>query len=156
MALHGEALGQRLLLGVPQENARHRPFFLCESENWANEVLVDPDARAGIAAQASRGRGDQQILNRAPAGREVLLVNDFVRIAHHGDDDHDWGRITFSPSEAESVFAHLLILFRRGPTYCRLSGSDQALAPLSGENVKTPGMSQFMIGCWRGMKSWQN
>jgi len=33
MALHGQALGHRLLLGIPQENARHRPLFLCESEN---------------------------------------------------------------------------------------------------------------------------
>src|SRR5918995_4789589 len=121
MALHGQALGHSLLLGVPQENTRHRPLFLCESENWANEVLIDPVARAGIAAQASRGRGDQQVLNRAPAGRVVLLVNDFVLIAHHGNDDHDWGRKTLRPSEAESVFAHLLTLFLRGPTYCRLS-----------------------------------
>jgi hypothetical protein len=77
MALHGQALGHRLLLGVPQENARHRPLFLCESENWPNEVLVDPVARAGIAAQPSRGRGDQQVLDRAPAGRVVLLVSNF-------------------------------------------------------------------------------
>src|SRR5215475_2939301 len=89
MALYGQALGHSLLLGVPHENARHRPLLLCESENWANEVLVDPGARAGIAAQASRGRRDQQVLNRAPAGREVLLVNDFVLIAHHGNDDDD-------------------------------------------------------------------
>src|SRR5262245_43010721 len=68
MALHGQALGHSLLLGVPHENGRHRPLLLCESENWANEVLVDPGARAGIAAQASRGRRDQQVLNRAPAG----------------------------------------------------------------------------------------
>src|SRR5262245_832112 len=47
MALHGQALGHSLLFGVPQENARYRPLFLCESENWANEVLVDPGARAG-------------------------------------------------------------------------------------------------------------
>jgi hypothetical protein len=80
MALHGQALRHSLLLGVPQENARHRPLFLRESENRANEVLVDPGARAGIAAQASRGRGHQQVLDRAPAGREVLLIDDFVLI----------------------------------------------------------------------------
>src|SRR5262247_4436326 len=106
MALYRQALGHSLLLGVPQENARHRPLFLCESENWANEVLVDPGARAGIAPQASRGRGDQQVLNRAPAGREVLLVNDFVLIAYHGNNDYDGGRITFSTGEAESLGAH--------------------------------------------------
>src|SRR5262244_2275125 len=89
MALHGQALGHSLLLGVPHENARHRPLLLCESKNWANEVLVDPGARAGIAAQTSRGRRNQQVLNRAPAGREVLLVNDFVLIAHHRNDDDD-------------------------------------------------------------------
>src|SRR5882724_3726551 len=139
MALHGQALGHRLLLGVPQENARHRPLFLCESENWPNEVLVDPVARAGIAAQPSRGRGDQQVLDRAPAGRVVLLVSNFFLIAHHGNDDHDWGRKTLSPSEVESVFARLLPLFLRRPTYRRLSGSDQALAPFSGEHVETPG-----------------
>src|SRR4029450_6357423 len=31
MALHGQALGHSLLLGVPQENARHRPLFLGDS-----------------------------------------------------------------------------------------------------------------------------
>src|SRR5437773_5051579 len=81
MAFHRQTLGQSLLLGVPQENACHRPLFLCESENRANKVLVNPGARAGIAAQASRARGDQQVLNRAPAGREVFLVNNFVLIA---------------------------------------------------------------------------
>ena len=61
MALHGQTLGHSRLLGVPQENTCDRPFFLRESEDWANEVLVDPIARAGIAAQASRRRGDQQV-----------------------------------------------------------------------------------------------
>src|SRR5688500_12157119 len=147
MAIHGQALRHRLLLGVPQENARHRPLFLCKSENWANEVLVNPVARAGIAAQASCGRGDQQVLNRAPTGRVVLLVNDFLFIAHHRNDDENWGRKTLRPGEVESVFARLLTLFLRGPTYCRLSGSDQALAPLSGEYVEAPGMGQFVVGC---------
>src|SRR4029077_9584558 len=53
---------------------------------------------------------------------------------------------TLSPSEAESVLARLLTLFLRGPTHCRLSGSDQALAPLSGEHVETPGMGQLVVG----------
>src|SRR4029077_8586713 len=100
-------------------------------------------ARAGIAAQASRGRGDQQVLDRAPAGRVVLLVNDFLFIAHHGNDDHDWGRKTLRPSEVESVFARLLTLFLRGPTYGRLSGSGQARPPLSGDHVETPRLGQF-------------
>src|SRR5438094_4006408 len=89
MALHRQALGHGLLLGVPQENARYRPLFVRESEDWTNEVLVDPVARAGVAAQASRGRSGQQIFDRAPAGRVVLLVSDFLLIAHHRNDDHD-------------------------------------------------------------------
>src|SRR5262249_8483659 len=48
---------------------------------------------------------------------------------------------------AEGLFARLLTLFLRSPTYCRLSGTDQSLAPLSGEHVKTPRMGQFVVGC---------
>src|SRR6266550_3973263 len=143
MALNGQALGHRLVLGVPQENARHQPLFLCESENWPNEVLVDPVARAGIAAQPSRGRGDQQVLDRAPAGRVVLLVSNFFLSAHHGNEDHDWGRKTLSPSEVESVFAHLLPPFSPPPNVPPPVGLHQALAPLSGEHVETPGMGSI-------------
>ena len=58
MALHRQALGESLLLGVPQENARYRPLFLCEAEDRANEVLIDPvprDQRPQWAATSGYG-----------------------------------------------------------------------------------------------------
>ena len=58
MALHRQALGKGLLLGVPQENTGYRPLFLCECENRTHEVLVDPvprDQRPQWAATSGYG-----------------------------------------------------------------------------------------------------
>jgi len=54
MALRGQALGHSLLLGVPQENARHRPLFLCESEKLRSSkghVLIVLTAIIGLFAR---------------------------------------------------------------------------------------------------------
>ena len=76
MALHGQALGHGLLLGVPQ-NAAPQPLFSCESENWASEFwsIRRPcwDSCPGLA-RSRRPAGSES----RTAGREVLLVNDFV------------------------------------------------------------------------------
>ena len=111
-------------------------------------------AGAGIAAQASRGCGDQQVLDRAPARRVVLLVNNFLLIAHHGNDDHDRGRKTLLPGESELVFAHRLALFLRGPRTAACRAATKRSRPAPENTWKRHGWVNLWLGAqWAASSS---